>query len=151
MDFRSGSRCSSAASWAAVIGRLIAMLVVLPLLVSGTDAESIGHALAAGRHRRRPGPGRDHRRLLVLLLPAMSEVRVGLVTSYLATIAGESRRRRRNVRAAATGHLQSNGAALPAFGIGSMLLLVAGIAVTSAIIGSTAAGAIANRGTVSQD
>ena len=92
--------------------------------------------------------------MLLLLLPALSGLRVGFGTAFIATLIG-------NVitvvgslvllRAAIQSSLHSGGGVglLPAFGLFSLLLTAVGIIVTATIVTSSASGAGGGGGNIS--
>ena len=129
-------------SW---IGRAISSALVVPLILGGTNPETLASnwvlVVALGGVFQAAVTGA----VLLGLLPALSRVRVGFGTAFLATLVG-------NVitvagtlvllRTAVQSSLAGGAGVgiLPAFGLFSLGLMALGIFVTATMIGSAQAG-----------
>jgi len=129
-------------SW---IGRAISSALVLPLILGGTSAETFASnwvlVVALGGLFQAAVTGA----VLLGLLPALSQVRVGFGTAFIATLVGNLITVVGTLvllRAAIQSSLAGGGGVgiLPAFGLLSLGLTALGIFVTATMIASSRAG-----------
>ena len=124
---------------AGFVGRIVSGLVFLPVILGGTGPHMLANNWALvvliGGATQAAVTGL----VLLLLLPPLSDVRVGFGTTFIAAVVGNLVL----LRSAVQSNLGAGGGVgiLPAFGLLSLGLTVLGIVVTATIIGgSSAAG-----------
>jgi hypothetical protein len=127
------------------IGERVSVLLVLPALLGGNSAETLAsnvtaYLIVGGAIQAAITGG-----VLLVLLPPLSGIRVGFGTCFVATLAGNALTVVGSLlllRATLHSNLAAGGgvALVPALGLMSIVLAVAGIAVTTVMITSGQGG-----------
>jgi hypothetical protein len=131
-----------AGSW---IGRVIAALTVLPLVIGGTGPDRLASHWVAVILVGAAGGVAATAVVLMLLLPPLSSLRVGFGAAFTAVLAGdliEVGGTLLLLRASVRSDLAGGGglALAPALGLASLMLWVLGIAVTAMMVNAASGG-----------